>query len=118
MEILPVFCDIDDFCRQFLPAWQGRALAAPGLHRRRQTRLCLSEIMTIIVAFHLSGYRHFKAYYCEQVLKHQARDFPHLVSYHRFVELMPGALVPLCAYSSIPPSWPSAITAASIRTGC
>ena len=29
---------------------------------------------------------------------HLSEDFPHLVSYTRFVELMPAALVPLCAY--------------------
>ncbi len=31
-------------------------------------------------------------------MKHYAGAFPRLVSYHRFVELMPSALVPLCGY--------------------
>ncbi|HEV7893865.1 MAG TPA: IS982 family transposase, partial [Pyrinomonadaceae bacterium] len=34
----------------------------------------------------------------EQVMKHYAGAFPRLVSYGRFVELMPAALVPLCGY--------------------
>jgi hypothetical protein len=50
------------------------------------------------VLFHASSYRNFKAYYIEQVMKHYAGAFPHLVSYQRFVELMPSALVPLCGY--------------------
>jgi transposase len=54
--------------------------------------------MTIIVLFHASSYRNFKAYYTEQVMKHYAGAFPHLVSYQRFVELMPSALAPLCGY--------------------
>lgn len=54
--------------------------------------------MTIIVIFHSSGYRNFKTYYLQHVLKHMAGAFPRLVSYNRFVELMPGALVPLCSY--------------------
>jgi hypothetical protein len=54
--------------------------------------------MTIIVMFHTSSYRNFKAYYTEHVLKHYARAFPRLTSYQRFVELMPSALVPLCGY--------------------
>jgi len=54
--------------------------------------------MTIIVMFHSSSYRNFKAYYTEQVLTHYAGAFPRLTSYQRFVELMPSALVPLCGY--------------------
>jgi hypothetical protein len=28
MDILPVFCDIDDFCLLFEPLWRTRLLAA------------------------------------------------------------------------------------------
>ena len=96
MEILPLFCDIDDFCLLFEPLWQARLLETR--QRNRPATLCLSEVMTIIVLFHASSYRNFKAYYLEQVLKHYAWAFPRLVSYGRFVELMPAALVPLCGY--------------------
>lgn len=34
----------------------------------------------------------------QHVLKHLGGAFPKLVSYNRFVELMPSALVPLCGY--------------------
>ena len=54
--------------------------------------------MTIVVLFHASSYRNFKAYYTEHVMKRYAWAFPRLVSYQRFVELMPSALVPLCGY--------------------
>src|SRR5437588_965936 len=98
MDILPVFCDIDDFCQFFEPLWKRRLLSSGARQRDRAPRLCLSEVMTIIVMFHSSSYRNFKAYYTKQVLKHYAGAFPHLVSYQRFVELMPAALVPLCGY--------------------
>jgi hypothetical protein len=96
MNILPLFCDIDDFCLLFEPHWQARLLDTR--QRQRASTLCLSEVMTIIVLFHASSYRNFKAYYTEQVMKHYAGAFPRLVSYNRFVELMPSALVPLCGY--------------------
>lgn len=96
MNILPLFCDIDDFCLLFEPRWQARLLDTRQRHRA--STLCLSEVMTIIVLFHSSSYRNFKAYYTEQVMKHYAGAFPRMVSYNRFVELMPSALVPLCAY--------------------
>jgi hypothetical protein len=54
--------------------------------------------MTIIVLFHSSGYRNFKTFYTAHVLRHMAWAFPKLVSYNRFVELMPSTLVPLCGY--------------------
>jgi hypothetical protein len=54
--------------------------------------------MTIIVFFHSSHYRDFKHYYTEYVEEHLRPYFPALVSYSRFVELMPRALVPLCGY--------------------
>jgi len=57
-----------------------------------------SEMMTILIWFHESHYRTFKAYYTEYVQVHLRREFPTLVSYHRFVELMPSLLVPLVAY--------------------
>jgi hypothetical protein len=60
--------------------------------------LSLSEVMTIIIHFHQSEYRHFKAYYTKHVMVHLQSEFPKLVSYNRFVELMPGALLPLCVY--------------------
>lgn len=96
MNILPIFCDIDDFCLLFEPLWRKQLLETR--QRDRASTLCLSEVMTILVLFHASSYRNFKAYYTEHVLKHLTWDFPRLVSYNRFVELMPSALVPLCAY--------------------
>jgi hypothetical protein len=96
VEILPLFCDIDDFCLLFEPLWQERLLETR--QRNRTSSLCLSEVMTIAVLFHASSYRNIKAYYTEQVLKQYGWAFPRLVSYQRFVELMPSALVPLCGY--------------------
>jgi hypothetical protein len=96
MDILPVFCDIDDFCLLFEPAWQKQLLETR--QRNRPSSLCLSEVMTIIVLFHQSSYRNFKSFYTEHVFNHLLWAFPRMVSYNRFVELMPGALVPLCGY--------------------
>jgi hypothetical protein len=98
MDILPAFCDIDDFCLFFEPIWRKRLLADMPRQRHRAMTLCLSEVMTIIVLFHSSGYRNFKTFYTQHVLKHMIGAFPRLVSYNRFVELMPSALVPLCGY--------------------
>jgi len=98
MEIVALFCDIDDFCLQFEPAWQHHLMPEGSRRRWRESRLCLSEVMTIVVSVHQSGYRTFKDYYLRYVTPHLRWAFPQVVSYSRFVELMPEALVPLCAY--------------------
>ena len=77
---------------------EQRLLESSLKRRRRQGALCLSEVMTIIVGFHLSGYRTFKPYYLNDVLRYQRDYFPGLVSYNRFVELLQGSLVPLCCF--------------------
>lgn len=70
-----------------------------GLQRRsRSRRLSLSEMMTILIAFHQSAYRNFKWFYTQCVCRHWRNAFPRLVSYQRFVEWMPSVLIPLCAY--------------------
>ena len=98
MEIVALFCDLDDFCLQFEPRWQQHLVSAGRRLRWREQRLCLSEVMTIMIGFHQSGYRTFKDYYLRYVTPHLRWAFPQLVSYTRFVELMPEVLVPLCAY--------------------
>ncbi len=56
------------------------------------------EVMTIVIAFHGSGFRTFKEFYTLQVLPHWKKAFPNLVSYNRFVELMPWSLMLLCCF--------------------
>ncbi len=96
MDTIAIFCAIDDFCKAFEPRWEQRLLELPLKRRRRQGELYLSEIMVIVVGFHLPGYRTFKRYYLDEVLRHQRSYFPRLVSYNRFVELLQGSLGPLC----------------------
>jgi hypothetical protein len=97
-SLLELFCDVDDFCQGFLPIWNRYLFSSGQKHRQRARSLTISEIMTILIAFHQSHYRDFKAYYGEQVLKYWRLEFPGLISYHRFVEYIPSVLVPLAVY--------------------
>ena len=98
MSLLELFVDVDDFCQIFLPLWQKRLLGDGSKKRLRDGLLSLSEIMTIIIYFHQSHYRNFKSYYTEHICQHLQSEFPNLVTYERFVALMPTALGPLSAY--------------------
>jgi hypothetical protein len=92
-----LFCDVDDFWLGFEPQWKASRLAA-GQQRERAGQLCPSEVMTILIHFHQSHYRTFKAYYTEYVQVHLSGEFPALVSYSRFVALIPQMMVPMLAY--------------------
>lgn len=59
------------------------------------TKLSLSEVMTLLIYYHHSGYKCFKSYYNDCVLYDLRRDFPDVVSYSHFVNLIPRALVGL-----------------------
>jgi hypothetical protein len=93
-----LFCSVDDFCQTFEPQWERQLLGNGLQHRKRSRSLCLSEIMTIRIGCHQSSYRNFKADYQEKVQQQWQQAFPGLVSYHRLVEWMPSALLPLWAY--------------------
>ena len=58
----------------------------------------MNEIMTIVIYFHQSHYRNFEAYYTRHISDQLNSEFPDLVSYNRFVELMPRVQLPLLAY--------------------
>jgi transposase len=98
MDILALFFDIDEFCRIFEPVWNQHLLDQERKKRNRQRSLALSEVMTILVLFHISGYRNLKQFYLEFVGLHLKAEFPALVSYTRFVEFERDALIPLAAY--------------------
>jgi hypothetical protein len=98
MSLLELFVDVDDFCQIFLPIWYKRLLGDGSKKRLRSGQLSMSEIMTIIIYFHQSRYRDFKSYYINHVCKQLEREFPNLVTYERFVILMPTAFGPLSAY--------------------
>lgn len=80
LSLEELFCSVDDFCQTFELQWK-RQLLGSGLHlRNRRISLSLSEIMTILIGFHQSCYRNFKAYYQEKVQTEWAQAFPGLVS--------------------------------------
>ena len=81
MNMTKVFCASDEFFREFEPRREQPLLESSLKRRRRQGALCLSKVMTIMVGFHLSGYRTFKHDYLNDVLKYQRGYFPGLVSY-------------------------------------
>lgn len=98
MDILSLFCEIDDFCKVFEQVWQKRQLADGKRHRHRATGLSQAEVMTILVLYHASGYKNLKAFYLQEVIRRHHLEFRSLTSYNRFVELQQRCVMPLFFY--------------------
>ena len=85
-KLIAIFIESDDFCQ----ALESYRRSEQGLipQPTRVARLAPSEIMTILIYYHLSGYKCFQYYYERLVTGFMPTYFPNLVSYNRFVELM------------------------------
>ncbi len=60
----------------------------------------MSDIIAIIITFHMSNYRDFKNYYKGFIAKFYRGHFSNLLSYTRFLEVIPRATIPLYSYFS------------------
>lgn len=94
-NLVELFCVVDDFCKDFLPRFEQHLLNLEGKQRKRRGVMSTSEIMTIVIHFHQSQFRNFKAYYQCILQKNLLPYFPKLLSYSRMVEVMQSIMLPL-----------------------
>jgi len=99
-ELTKLFCQIDDFHREFEQHSQQCRL--PTQHKKRGPACGLSvpEIMTLMVCFQHMQFRHFKAFY--RYVSSVWKDcFPSLPSYQRLIEIIKLALLPLVIFIQV-----------------
>jgi hypothetical protein len=96
--LVTIFYYVDEFCKFFKKEAQ-KSMISDGAIGEFESRMSLSEIMTIMIYWHLSGYKNFKEFYTKEVQVHPRGEFPRAVSYSRFVELMPYATLPLFIFA-------------------
>lgn len=95
--ITELFCVLDDFCKEFNESLE-KALISGQKAKLKKSALSLSEAMTIVILFHKSGFRFFKYFYCQMVVPFWKSAFPKLLSYNRFIEIMPRCLQALTSF--------------------
>jgi hypothetical protein len=102
-EITEIFYLCDEFSKEFEKKVKNYRLQPDNekKHRNKPNRLSDSEVMTILITFHLSGTRNLKHFYLFYVCKHLQNDFPKTVSYNRFVELQQRIALPLVLFLKI-----------------
>ena len=99
-NLVEIFYQADEFCKEFYKVMEDHTIEQNNSKKRRKRKFKLNdaEVITILIAFHLGGYRNLKFFYINYVQKHLTEYFPETVSYNRFVELQQKALVPLAMF--------------------
>lgn len=95
-KISDIFCIVDEFCKNFEESTSSFII---GNKPKRKPRMSTSEVITIYMLFHLSGFRCFKHFYIFYIQKHLQSEFPNTVSYNRFVELMQSVIMPMTIFA-------------------
>lgn len=101
IDYVTLFCLVDDFCKGFKPWYRKQLIADNKLRRNRSCRLRLSEVITLLIAYHQSGMACFKYFYLDVCQRHKDL-FPQLVHYDRFITLIKRAFPALvCLLKSL-----------------
>ena len=101
-QLILIFCEIDDFCKELDQYSQHYLLSGPAQAPRGPScSLTISEIMTILVMFQMSGFRNFKWFYQGFLHVYWHAYFPKLPSYPRFITLMSRAIFPLILFMQL-----------------
>jgi len=95
--LVGIFCDVDDFCKAY-DEYSKKYFLTDESIPQTVCAMSMSEVMTIVIFFHLSNHRTFKWYYKNYVCGTLRTYFPRLLSYNRFVEVMQTLIVPLTLY--------------------
>ncbi|WP_410745951.1 IS982 family transposase [Flavobacterium pectinovorum] len=85
-----IFVKVDDFCKEFdhqIRKLKLETLEEGKKRRNRSSLMSDSEIIIIMIDFHLGAHKTFKHYYNEIVSGYWKDLFPIRLSYNRFVEL-------------------------------
>ena len=93
MCLTSIFYYIDEYCKHFNAATKSKAIKYKLQKRSRAASLFAREIITILVYYHISGFKTFKHFY---LLSPELKSaFPTMPSYNRFIELQERVVLEL-----------------------
>ena len=75
-KLIEIFCNVDDFNDVFINELRTHQLSDGSRKRINPGNLNESEVMTIVIFFHLMRYRDFKLFYLFHVCEHMRNEFP------------------------------------------
>lgn len=101
MDPVEIFYYIDEFCKIYSEESKRYFIKRENIKNAgRKPAMAMSEVITIKVMYHTSGFKTFKDFYMKN--NAELKDyFPNLVSYSRLVELNIQNAVPLLIFAKI-----------------
>ena len=99
-KITEIFYVVHNFCNEFDKAMTGHIVRKDNgkQSRKRSFKLHDSEVITILILFHVWQFPNLKHFYTQYVQTHLTSEFPKTVSYNRFVELQSKVAMPLAVF--------------------
>ena len=94
-KVTEIYYLADEFCQEFSKTMKQYSL---GNVPKKKPKMRDSEVITILVLFHMGCFRNFKHFYQCYVQKHMKNDFTETVSYNRFVELSHKVCMPMTLF--------------------
>jgi hypothetical protein len=89
-KLVEIFVNCDDFMIDLEKLFNKNSLPSPDNFFLKKERLMTrSEMMSIVIFYHYSGFKCFKYYYKLVIKKLLKKYFPKSFSYSRFIQLMP-----------------------------
>ncbi len=89
-KLTELFIECDDFLKGLANYLDTHGLPNPDTRQvKKQRQMSESEMMTIVVFYHFSGFKCFKWYYNIVIRVMLKSYFPTAFSYSRFIQLMP-----------------------------
>jgi len=93
-KLIELFVEIDELLKAYDNYLREKGLLG-GLRPTRVPRLNASEVCTVLVAYHYSGYKCFEYYYRQVILGVHADCFPGAPGYEAFLGYVARAAMPL-----------------------
>lgn len=94
-KITEIFYLADEFCKEFKETIEKYLL---GNLPKKKPVMTESEVISILVLFHLGSFRNMKHFYLYYVKLHLKSEFPNTVSYNRFIELTRNVCIPMSLF--------------------
>src|SRR5829696_6028943 len=82
--LIQMYVEVDDLHKAYLE-WRSPKMIGKPRRPTRKPGLSVSEVVTILAAYHVSGYKCFEYYYRECILGLYLPLFPDAPCYQRFV---------------------------------
>ena len=97
-KLVEIFVNCDDFIKSLNDHQIERGYATQACLTQASERMSTSEMMSIAIFYHHSGFKCFKYYYEQIILGPFKSYFPRAYSYTRFIQLMPRINFPLFVF--------------------